>query len=174
MSKLFIASAAAVAIAGLAWIHQKHAAAQVEAAVGAERARLSDVAREKLVAANKRAMDAESAAAIQDLENRIELHDLTERARADAGRAADELGRLRASLTVYRGRGGPAGAGAGAVQGADEASTLADALDQCSERYAGVAAVADELSIQVTGLQRYVTEVAGPICIAGMSADAAP
>lgn len=168
MTRLYISLAIAVSLGGLAWLHERHAGSVIESAVSSERARISDLARDRLAAANKRALDAETQAAVNDLEVQRELEDLAERARADAGRADDELGRLRGALAVYRRSGGPAAPGAGAVGGPDAASSLADALSQCSDRYAGVAAVADQLSVQVTGLQRYITSVAGPICIAGM------
>lgn len=172
MSKLYIALAIAASLGGLAWLHERHAASVIDSAVSSERDRINALARDRLAAANKRALDAETQAAVKDLEGQRELEDLAERARSDAGRAADELGRLRGALAVYRRGGGPAAPGAGAVGGTDATSPLADALSQCSERYAGVAAVADQLSIQVTGLQRYITEVAGPICIAGIASDA--
>jgi hypothetical protein len=39
--------------------------------------------------------------------------------------------------------------------------TLADALSQYDERHAVVAAVSDQLSVQITGVQRYITDVVG-------------
>lgn len=44
----------------------------------------------------------------------------------------------------------------------------ADALEECSSRYAAVAGVADALSVEVTGLQAHITRVVGPVCVAGL------
>jgi hypothetical protein len=85
-------------------------------------------------------------------------HDLAA-ARAAAAGATDELGRLRAALATADAAGvhpGEAGADPGAGRGPDDAARLRELLGACSGRYADVAAAADALRTQVTGLQGYV------------------
>lgn len=155
-----------VALVGAgAWWHQREASSRVQSAVLEERMRATDAAREKLADAEARAIGAETNAAIAALEGKIERDQANARARADVSVLHGELGRMRAVLDGYHRSGGQAGEGASPGSGIDDTGALASALGQCSERYAGVAEVADRLSIQVTGLQQYITQVVAPICI---------
>lgn len=173
MSRLYWLVGGAAALALATWAHEHHASAAIAQAVAEAEGRASDVAAHRLAEANARTSAAETQAGIAELEGNLERKELQARARADADRAGGELGRLRAAIAAYRGRGDPPGQGTGAGGRPDEGSLVADALGQCSERYAGVAAVADQLSVQVTGLQRYITRVVGPLCIAGFEEEAA-
>lgn len=162
---LLLAGVGAALAAGV-WWHQASKDELVSRVISDERRKVEEAAREKLADAELRAIGAETKATIVAMEGKIEQDKLKARASADASVLRGELGRLRAVLDGYHGGGGQAGEGAGSWSGPDAAGPLATALGECSERYAGVAEVADRLSIQVTGLQQYITHVVAPICIA--------
>jgi len=122
-----------------------------------EQAQLQQAASSRLLAeAERRALAAETKAAIAALEDQIEqkrLSDLVDGAVARA-RSADD--RLQHAVADIRRRAAAAGQDAGAAVLADGAAAAAGALGECSSRYRQVGEVADRLSVQVTGLQRYV------------------
>lgn len=150
--------AAGLALGGVAW-HQ-HAVHQVaEAAAQGERGRIASVSSEALRKAEQRALDLETKAAIAALENQVEQDRLKDQARAASERARSADQRLQLATDDLRRRAAQAGQGAGPSPFADEAAAAAGALGECGREYRSVAAIADELSIQVTGLQRYVTDV---------------
>lgn len=165
MNRLIAISALAMVI-GMYFMHHEYANRAIEAAVSEERNLVHSQALEELAQSEARAVKAETAATIAALEGKVERDQYQARARADASVLHGELGRLRAVLDGYHSSGGETGEGASTRSIVDDAGPLASALGQCSERYAGVAEVADRLSIQVIGLQQYITQVAGPICIA--------
>lgn len=157
----------AIALALGVWWHQHHAAAAISSAVEAERAALRAEAKFELQQA---VIDAHVLRTKADMANLEMIHALQEdrdRVRRDAARAVDEHRGLRDTIAALRRGQGAAGSGAQARSLADAAPQLADALGECSGRYVEVAAVADFLTVQVIGLQRFISEVVGPVCIAG-------
>lgn len=82
--------------------------------------------------------------------------------RADARNRSllDTIAQLNAQLDTDANDVPGTGPGAGAAALADAARTARDLLGNCSRRYAAVAADADRLAIQVTGLQDFVRTVA--------------
>lgn len=153
-------------VAGLAWLHQRHAAQVIEQAIQAERAAWQDTHRQALAAANAQALRERTQAALAALEVHIENAELRETMQRDRAVAAARTDSLQRTIAAFRDRAARAAAGAPAGSLAHEATAAADALSECSARRAEVAAVADELSVQVTGLQSYIVRVAGPVCIA--------
>lgn len=125
-----------------------------------EQLRQQQEASNRLLAdAERRVTAAETKAAIAVLEGEIEqkrLSDLVDGAAVRA-RAADD--RLQHAVADYRRRAAASGQSAGAAEFADEAAAVAGALGECSSEHRAVAEVADRLSIQVTGLQRYAAMV---------------
>lgn len=153
-------------LAGAVWLHQSHARAVIDAAVGAERARWQDAHTTALARANLEARHETTKAAIAALEAQVELSTLRQDMERAAAMSRARTGSLQRTIAEFRDRAAREAAGAGPGSLADGATRIADALGECSERRAEVAAVADRLSVQVTGLQRYITEVVGPVCIA--------
>ncbi len=132
-----------------------------------------EAANRLLADAERRALAAETKAAIAAMENDFEqkrLSDLVDGA-VDRARAADD--RLQHAVADFRRRAAEAGQGAAAATFADDAAATAGALGECSSRYRQVGEVADRLSVQVTGLQRYVL-TALEACRQGDDAASAP
>lgn len=154
------------ALAGLVWLHQSHARTVIASAVAAERASWQDAHTTALAAANLAGQKEATNAAIAALEAQIELSTLRQAMERDRALSRAHTGSLQRTIAEFRDRAAREAAGAGPGSVADGATRIADALGECSERRAEVAAVADRLSVQVTGLQRYITEVVGPMCIA--------
>ena len=163
---LLVAAVVLVSLAGLAWMHQRHAAAVIEQAVQAERAAWLDTHRQALAAANEQALRERTQAAMAALEVQIEIAQLRESVARDRAAAAARTDSLQRTIAAFRDRAARAAAGSPAGSVAHEATAAADALSECSTRRAEVAAVADQLSVQVSGLQAYISMVAGPVCIA--------
>jgi hypothetical protein len=80
------------------------------------------------------------------------------RSAADAHRTADSLRATLASLNAGQAPTEPEAAGH-----AEQARTARDLLGACSGRYASVAADADQLAIQVSGLQEFARLVCGAV-----------
>lgn len=154
------------ALSGLVWLHQSHARAVIDSAVAAERVSWQDAHTTALAAANLAGQKEATNAAIAALEAQIELSTLRQAMERDRALSRAHTGSLQRTITEFRDRAAREAAGAGPGSVADGATRIADALGECSERRAEVAAVADRLSVQVMGLQRYITEVVGPMCIA--------
>lgn len=156
-------------LAGAAWLHQSHARAVIASAVAAERASWQDVHTKALAMANLEGQKEATKAAIAALEVQVELSTLRQDMERDRALSRAHTGSLQRTIAEFRDRAAREAAGAGPGSVADGAARIADALGECSERRAEVAAVADRLSVQVTGLQRYITQVVGPVCISGSS-----
>ncbi|MBC7215657.1 MAG: DUF2514 domain-containing protein [Burkholderiaceae bacterium] len=134
----------------------------------AEERRRADDAQAAMQAAQRQAA-AERAARETELQNQATAeriaHDQAAREtalRADAERSAARARSLLDTIASLNGAGpapahGLPQAAAAAVAGAgpDGAATARNALGECSQRYAAVAATADGLSAQVTGLQAW-------------------
>lgn len=163
---LLVAGVVAVALAGLVWIHQRHAAQVIEGAVQAERAAWQETHRQALAAANAQALRKTTEAAMAALEVQIENAQLRESMQRDRAAAVARTDSLQRTIAAFRDRAARAAAGSPPGSLAHEATAAADALSECSSRRAEVAAVADQLSVQVSGLQAYISKVAGPVCIA--------
>lgn len=162
---LLVAGVVAVALAGLVWIHQRHAAQVIEGAVQAERAAWQETHRQALAAANAQALRKTTEAAMAALEAQIETAQLREQVARDRAVSAARLDGLQRTIAAFRDRAArsPDAATPGSV--AHGATATADALAACADRYADVAGVADRLAVQVTGLQSYVRDVVGPVCV---------
>ena len=157
--------AGAVALAGAAWwAHDWHAGRVIERAVQAERQAWQDKHRQALVEANQQAQRLTTRAAIAAMEAQIESANLREQVARDRAMSAARLDGLRDTIAQLRDRAArsPDAATPGSV--AHGATSTADALAACADRYADVAGVADRLAVQVTGLQAYVRDVVGPVC----------
>lgn len=152
-------------LAGAVWMHQAHARAVIAAAVDSERARWQDAHTKALASANLAGQQEATKAALAALEAQIELSTLRQDMERDRALSRAHTGSLQRTIAEFRDRAVREAAGAGPGSVADGAARIADALGECSERREEVAAVADRLSIQVTGLQRYITQVVGPVCI---------
>ncbi len=141
------------------WWHAGAVDAAVEAAVAAERGRVQALVADVEMRAEARVRAAETDAALVRWEKDREALDRERRLAGDlvAVRGAEQ--RLRQQIAALRRGGDAAGPGAGASSLSDAAPALADALSECSSRYAEVAATADQLTGQVMYLQDYVAEV---------------
>lgn len=155
-------------LAGLAWLHQRHAAQVIEQAIQTERAAWLDAHRQALAAANEQALRERTQAALAALEVQIEIAQLRESMQRDRAAAVARTDSLQRTIAAFRDRAARAAAGSPAGSVAHEATAAADALSECSARRAEVAAVADELSVQVSGLQAYIGRVVGPVCVASV------
>lgn len=156
-----------VALSAAAWGWHGHVArAAINQAVEAERSRLKAEATDKLRDAEIRVLTEQTKAAMAQLENEHAQAELKARAESDAAAARTERGKLLNTIAALRGRGGAPGESSSPIATTDAIPRLADALSECSGRYEEMAGVADRLVIQVTGLQRWVKEVAGPVCVA--------
>lgn len=153
--------------AGFMW-HQRAVHQVASAAAQVERDLITSISNKALRAAEQRVARLETEAAIAALENQVEQNHLKDQARASSERARTADQRLQLATDDLRRRATEAGQGAGSGSFAHEAAAAAGALGECGREYRSVAAVADELSIQVTGLQRYVTTMIG-VCNAEKS-----
>lgn len=162
------AVAAALILVACLW-HGSVADDAIEAAVLADRATWQGKAKAELEAANKRAHDLETAAAVAALENQIAEAERARVAQADAGRARAEHNGLRNIIAAMLSGGGPSAEGAQPLSLADAGPALARSLSECSGRYTEVAAIADQAINQVTDLQAYITRVVAPVCMAEAS-----
>lgn len=160
------------AVAGGAWLHQRHARSVIDAAVGAERSRWQVVHDKALASANLAGQQEATKAALQALEAQVELSNLRDDMARTAALSRAHTGSLQRTIAEFRDRAAREAAGAGPGSLAHGAAAAAGALSECSERRAEVAAVADRLAVQVTGLQRYIKGVVGPLCIAGFEDEA--
>lgn len=160
------------AVAGGAWLHQRHARSVIEAAVEAERSRWQVAHDKALASANLAGQQEATKAALQALEAQVELSNLRDDMARTAALSRAHTGSLQRTIAEFRDRAAREAAGAGPGSLAHGAAAVAGALSECSERRAEVAAVADRLAVQVTGLQRYVKGVVGPLCIAGFEDEA--
>lgn len=170
--RLLGAAAVVLVVILAAWWHQRHAAQVIEQAVQAERDRWQEVHRKALADAQADKLKTETSAALAALEAQ---HELKQAQLALADARADlrvVRGELRDTITQFRDRASRAAQSSPAGSIAHGAVAAADALEECSSRYAAVAGVADALSIQVTGLQAYITRVVGPVCVAGLATEA--
>jgi hypothetical protein len=169
MRRTFIPATALICVLILLWLwHQRHAQEVVGAAVQAERDRWQEVHRQALADAQAHKLKTETSAALAALEAQ---HELKQAQLALADARADlrvVRGELRDTITQFRDRASRAAQSSPAGSIAHGAVAAADALEECSSRYAAVAGVADALSVQVTGLQAYITRVVGPVCVAGL------
>ena len=148
----------AAACAGVAW-HQKAVHQVASAAAQAERDLITSISNKALLAAEQRVARLETEAAIAALENQVEQNHLKDQARASSERARTADQRLQLATDDLRRRATAAGQDPGSGSFAHEAAAAAAALGECGREYRSVAEVADELSIQVTGLQRYVSSM---------------
>lgn len=166
LAGLLVAGVGLLLLAGLGWLHQRHAAQVIERAVQAERAVWQETHRQALAAANEQALRERTQAALAALEVQIENAQLREAMQRDRAAAVARTDSLQRTIAAFRDRAAREAAGSPAGSVAHEATAAADALSECSARRAEVAAVADELSVQVSGLQAYIGRVVGPVCIA--------
>ncbi len=148
----------AAAYAGVAW-HQRAVHQVASAAAQTERDLITSISNKALQAAEQRVARIETEAAIAALENQVEQNHLKDQARASSERARTADQRLQLATDDLRRRATEAGQDTGSGSFADEAAAAAEALGECGREYRSVAEVADGLSIQVTGLQRYVSLV---------------
>jgi hypothetical protein len=155
--------AGALLVAGLMAWHGRQVGQLVERSVQAERDRVTTWSTAVLLEAERKNRKLETDAAIAALENEVEQTRLKDEARraSDRARAVDQ--RLQHVTADLRRRAVAAAASPEAAGFAHEAAAAAGALGECSSRYRALGEVADGLSIQVTGLQRYVGTVLG-IC----------
>lgn len=167
MKRRLIACAVIVAIGAFAWwAHQRHASAVVMRAVLADRAVWQAEAQRVRAEASQREIEIQTRAVMAQMEADHAHAQRVAAIAATAAGARSERDRLRVALSqAVRGGGGGAGQGAGPERGSDAAPAIADALAACADRYADVAGVADQLAVQVTGLQSYVRDVVGPVCV---------
>lgn len=163
----------AVALLGVAvWLHQRQADAAINSAVVAERSRWQEAHRVALAEGRAESLAERNKAAVAALEAQIELSNLRQAMERDRALSRAHTGSLQRTIAEFRDRAAREAEGAGPGSLAHGAAAAAGALSECSERRAEVAAVADRLSVQVTGLQRYINEVVGPLCIAGFEDEA--
>jgi pimeloyl-ACP methyl ester carboxylesterase len=161
----------AVALGLLAWLHQIHAGNVVLEAVAAERAEMASKAASELQEARIDAIRIKTAADMAALEITHEYQTKLAAARADSSRAGTERDKLQHLLANLRSGKGATGESLPAGSIADAAGAISDSLSECSGRYQTVAGERDSLSVQVTGLQGYITRSVGPVCIAGLAPD---
>ncbi|RZI79532.1 MAG: hypothetical protein EOP38_25145 [Rubrivivax sp.] len=170
MSRLYIALAIAAALgAGVLW-HGHAVDGAIADAIDGDRRQWQDKARDIEQATAARYLTTMTAAAMAALENDHAQDLARHRLQADVDRARAQLGGLQGVIAAgLRSGGGFTAEGATPIQLADGARALAESLSECGSRYVAVGETADRLSIQVTGLQRYVTQVVAPVCLAPVS-----
>ena len=174
MSRLYIALAIAAALAASVLWHDHAVDGAITDAIDGDRRQWQDKARDIEQATAARYLATMTTAALAALENDHAQDLARHRLQADAAHAHRERDGLQRVLAESLRSGGSLTAeGATPLQLADGARALAESLSECSGRYVEVGETADRLSIQVTGLQRYITQVVGPVCVAGLS-DASP
>lgn len=166
MSRRALILATALAVLAALWFtHQRHAGQVIEKAVAGERQRISNLSREALASAEKRALAESTAAALAALELTHALSTAREQLEAARSDLRVQRERLRDAIADYRARAVAESERSAPGSVAHGAVAAADALDECSSSYEEVAGVADQLAVQVTGLQRYITDVVGPVCL---------
>ena len=166
MTRLYAALAIAALVGATAWWHGGQVDDLVRTSLDGQRAELQAQARTELLQAKVEAHEERARADVANFEMIYAIQKDRDRARSDAVHAAGVQRGLRDTIAALS-RGENASAdGAGARSLADAAPQLADALGECSGRYVEVAAVADQLTIQVIGLQRFIVEVVGPVLFA--------
>jgi hypothetical protein len=156
---LIAALVAALALWAAVWWHGQRVRAVVDAAVLADRAQWQALATEKLAAAEKRAVDAETRAGVALLETRYAEMERERVRLVDLDRLRSRNDGLQRTLETLRRGGGQTGQAAGGASLSDAAPALATALSECSGEYAEVAAAADQVTGQLLTLQDYVREV---------------
>jgi Protein of unknown function (DUF2514) len=161
----WVFGAVALCLAG-AWWHGHVADRSILDAVQADRKEWQTKAQEELAQATIEVHKQQTTAALAMLEIANEDANRTRVAQADAARARAGRDSLQRTIESLRRGGGTQGQSPGSIALTDAAPALASALSQCSSEYGEVAEVADRLSNQVTALQAWVTDVAGPICLA--------
>jgi len=160
---LLVLLSGALVVALFVW-HQRHAAATISDAVEAESKRWLDFHQQVLREENAKAEEQQAQA--QEIATRL-TKELTDANQAlDTHRAAlrDARNGLQHATAELRRRAAqaPDATTPGSVaHGAIAAST---ALEECSQRYEEVAGIADDLTIKVSGWQRYFTEVVVAAC----------
>jgi hypothetical protein len=158
-----LAGLVALLWAACAW-HAGRVDARVAAELAAQRSELNLVAAQALAEAERKARDVETRAAAAALENQIEKQRLERLAQDGAGRArAADIG-LQHATDDIRSRAAAAATDPAARSIADDASAAASALSECGSEYRALAAEADQLTIQVIGLQAYTTRVVLQVC----------
>lgn len=170
-ARAWAALGGAIALGLGVWWHQQHAAAVLREALDSQLKDLQAQAHTELLRSQVEAHRVRAKADVANFEIVYDIQTQRDGARRDLARAGDlQRGLLGTIAALRRSEGGSAD-GAGTRSLADAAPQLADALGECGGRYVEVAAVADHLTIQVIGLQRFITEVVGPVCIAGQTVD---
>lgn len=164
--RLAIILAALAAVVGLYWLHERHAARVVDQAVQADRRVWQAEAERFRREADQRTLDAETRAGLALLENTHAQELARQRLAADVARLRADGDSLRDTIAALLGGGGFSAEGAPSLSLVDAARPLAVALSECSREYEAVAETADRLALQVTGLQGYVRDVVGPVCVA--------
>lgn len=154
-------AAVAVLVALLAWLHQTWVDQLVEQRLAQQRDRLNSVATAALAEAERRALRAETKAALAALEDEIERKRLEHAARVAADRARGAEQRLLQLTGDLHRRAAQAAGLAGAGSLAGEAAAAAGALGECVSEYRALGEVADRLSIQVTGLEDHIEVLTG-------------
>lgn len=154
----------ALLLALLAWIHQTWVDQLVEQRLARQRDKLNEVATATIAAAERRALRAETTAAIAALENQVERKRLEDAAHSAADRARGAEQRLLQLTGDLRRRAAQAAGSASAGSLAGGAAAAAGALGECVSEYRALGEVADRLSIQVTGLQDHIEVLTG-VCI---------
>lgn len=155
----------AAACAAALWAHRWHERAvqqAVHTAVLAELDAIEAKTDAELASLQREVLARETRAAVAALNLEVLDHELKRKAAADAARARSERERLQHALSqqpAVLGGQGAHGTHAAPTSSADGAPAVAIALSECSARYEQVAGVADQLAIQVIGLQRFVVEV---------------
>jgi hypothetical protein len=160
----WVLGAVALCLAGV-WWHGHVVDKAIREAVEADRKEWQAQAQEKLAQATIDVLKEKTTAAMAMLEVQHEDAKRARVAQADAARARAGRDGLQRTIEAMRGGGGAEGQSPGPVALADAAPALASALSQCSGEYGEVAAVADQLSNQVTGLQAYIERVVAPLAI---------
>lgn len=150
-------------VAAAIW-HQRHAATTIGDAVEKESQRWLDFHQGVLREENAKAEEIEATARATIDQLRKELQDAkqqVESARADLSTARGRLLNATSELRRRAAEAPDATTPGSIAHGAIAAST---ALEECSQRYEEVAGIADDLTIKVTGWQRYFTEVVVAAC----------
>lgn len=173
MSRLYVALAVAGLLGVATWWHQQHASAVLREALDSQLKDLQAQAHTELLQSQVEAHQVRAKADVANFEIVYDIQTQRDGARRDLARAGEQQrGLLGTIAALRRGEGGSAD-GAGTRSLVDAAPQLATALGECSGRYVELAGLADRLTVQVIGLQRYVTEVVGPVCVAGHAVEPA-
>jgi hypothetical protein len=160
----WVLGAVTLCLAG-AWWHGHAVDKAIREAVEADRAQWQAKARDELSQVTIDVHKQQTTAALAMLEISHEDANRASVAQADAARARAGRDSLQRTIAALRGGGGAEGQSTGPIALSDAAPALASALSQCSSEYGEVAAVADQLGNQVTGLQAYIERVVAPLAI---------